>query len=116
MKYIKGFENVSSDISVGNYAIVKIDYYSTTNKRYLHENYDNYVDFVNNNIGLVISKIFSNRENVYKYGLKYNNIPKDISILFSDDIKFFRSDDISHYAETFDDVQTKIVSQEKYNL
>jgi len=113
MKYIKRFENDSANINIGYYVKINETYIEPI---YLHKEYNEYVDFLNNNIGLVVNKFFKHTENCYHFLVKYDNIPKIPSRLFSDGAKWFSQEHIVEYGETLEDVEIKVLSKEKYNL
>ena len=104
MKYLKTFERIEfPNPQVGDYVLV-------------HEilNYSKkYKEFVNNNIGQITYS------SSFYVGIKYENIPPEISNYFNDthrpDVRLMHKQYIVEFAKTKEELQEKLM-RKKYNL
>ena len=113
MKYIKEFENISNDdIKVGDYVLVDIHGHSGIGP-------ENFINFINNNIGKVI-EIFSPYKLYNNITIEYNNVPEIIrKIWFIEEngkiIKNIRYNKIIANSKNIEDIE-RILITNKFNI
>jgi hypothetical protein len=107
MKYIKKFENIKNIPEIGDYIIFKNTWYD--------ENFDG-IKFLCSNIGKIVKIEFPYNKKNALYHVNYENIPNDISHVFSSDntiaIDF---EDIKHFSPDKKELETYLMA-DKYNL
>jgi len=104
MKYLKTFENIENVPQVGDWIIAKDAF-----------DIDIVNDYLNNNIGLVYKKTYSNNDQY----VKYFNIPTEIKHYFKDgdnnDTMFISKKEIFAFSSNKKELES-ILAAKKYNL
>jgi len=109
MKYIKQYEELNSGLpKINEYVICEVgDVFDTYNISNLNL-------FLNNNIGQIVN---INRYDIYQ--IKYQNIPDDISNMFTtinnNNVRNMRLDNILYCSKNKEELET-LLSTNKYNL
>lgn len=85
---IKKFENKNDEPVIGDYVILKDDTYLYNNE------FKNYSNFINNNIGRIIKIHYKNDYIPLDYDIEYDNIPDNIKDCFA---KHVYDDKIQYY-------------------
>jgi hypothetical protein len=114
MRYIKEYKDIDGDYKIGDFVIIKTP-----------SIYDEFVNFINNNVGVIISikPIYSNHNGVYlnnNIDVMYLNVPVILQGRFRKTIEGYVlygiSDyDIVNFSDKKEDLEDIIVSK-KYNL
>lgn len=109
MRFIRKFENFNNEIEVGDYVIIgKKDYLNNA------EDYEEFLNFLNNNYGIVTNIIYRSNRIV----VKYNNIPDNIKKRWfssNNNMRFFDIDRVIAYGKTKEELDLKL-SSEKYKI
>jgi len=116
MKYLRTYEGIDK-LQIGDYVICKSLSDSGDNIELLGQIWRDRREFFRSNIGEFVEY---DSDVIFSYGIKYENIPKDINVEFftdtgSDDIIWLLRKEILEYSKNSEDLEF-FINANKYNL
>ena len=112
MRHLKQYENLFNEPKKGDYVIYKDEGTSSEPLDFVFD------DFVASNIGIIskiVTKQIDNEYDEKRYGIKYNNIPKEIFDYFNNNIRTVYRSEIIYFSPNKEDVEMQIKAN-KYNI
>jgi len=122
MKYLKKFESINNEPKLGDYIMLKLEdvrlYVSHPSTKTLR-----YVDFINNNIGIVNNIEYDTNNNLVTIRVVYENVPSELKQYFLTGMKTknnsysrdYSPKNIVDFASTKEELEMRL-SANKYNI